>query len=56
MVENKDNFCMSQFLHLPVNNFDNHVLLCLYQEKVSGDTVEETEVSLEDLMAQMRKL
>lgn len=32
------------------------VFLCLNQSEPTGDTVEDTEQSLEDLMAQMRKL
>lgn len=41
--------------HLCILTDHSHTL-SLHQERESGDTVEETEQSLEELMAQMRKL
>ena len=49
-------------LDIPSRNYKflqlnyNCILFCLNQESPRGETVEETEQSLEDLMAQMRKL
>lgn len=38
------------------NNKFAYVCVCLNQSSASGDTVEDTEQSLEELMAQMKKL